>query len=214
MGAWIEARRGSSRNSAARHAKKKKRNVAYPRRKGTLSRRKNLRPLRQKNPKHVAAVQTAADSHTHNLRPGPTNSDKVYILSLRHIVRSPSRKSSPAATVKSPTKTPKHRAISTSSKSRFQSPHPKTRRCLHSPTFYRSTNRRDERPNNGGHPRQKSVMEKPARLTINATTSRSILRGLAAGACSGNGILSTSKTKSIKASRRRQPIQIPPTGFR
>jgi len=98
-----------------------------------------------KNPKQVAAVQTCRGSHTHTLVQDPNDKDNVYIyVSGTSFVRQPEELA--GCSGEKPDKDP-NTALFRIDVIKVPVAVPQRRQDrLHSPPFYRSTNRRDERP--------------------------------------------------------------------
>ena len=138
------------------------------------------------NPKQVAAVQSCRGSHTHSLLIDPKDKDNVYIyISGTGNVRQEEELAGCSGGDPRPIPIPRYSA-STSSRCRWRT---RSRRRSY-PARASLPTRRPALSTASGKAATTGTARRPRRPRTNATTSRCIRRfGLAAGACSGNGIL-------------------------
>src|SRR6266481_3303897 len=141
-----------------------------------------------KNPKQVAAVQTCRGSHTHTLVVDPNDKDNVYIyVSGTSFVRQPEELA--GCSGEKPDKDP-NTALFRIDVIKVPVAAPQDAKIVSTPRLFI-----DPRTgamnglNNGGTHGKKGVMEKPADTDQCHDITVYTAIGLAAGACSGNGIL-------------------------
>jgi hypothetical protein len=141
-----------------------------------------------KNPKQVAAVQTCRGSHTHTLVQDPNDKDNVYIyVSGTSFVRQPEELA--GCSGEKPDKDP-NTALFRIDVIKVPVAAPQDAKIVSSPRLFI-----DPRTgamnglNNGGTHGKKGVMEKPSDTDQCHDITVYTAIGLAAGACSGNGIL-------------------------
>ena len=141
-----------------------------------------------KNPKQVAAVQTCRGSHTHTLVQDPNDKDNVYIyVSGTSFVRQPEELA--GCSGEKPDKDP-NTALFRIDVIKVPVAAPQDAKIVSTPRLFI-----DPRTgamnglNNGGTHGKKGVMEKPADTDQCHDITVYTAIGLAAGACSGNGIL-------------------------
>ena len=143
-----------------------------------------------KDPKQVAAVQTCRGSHTHTLVVDPNDKDNVYIyVSGTSFVRQPEELA--GCSGGEPDKNPDTALFRIDV---IKVPSRRAARCagsLEPSRLHRSAHRRAEWPDQRRHSRQgrDKAHEKPAETNQCHDITVYSAIGLAAGACSGNGIL-------------------------
>ncbi len=188
MDVWIAARRAFRRNLRQRRSRKKKKKRRPP-----AAQKDRFRGVRIfdisdiKNPKQVAAVQTCRGSHTHTLVVDPNDKDNVYIyVSGTSFVRQPEELA--GCSGEEPDKDP-NTALFRIEVIKVPVAAPQDAKVVSSPRVFMDarTGAMNGLNNGGTHGKEGPEKPKDTNQCHDITVYSAI--GLAAGACSGNGIL-------------------------